>query len=102
MERNIWLYILVMALVSYLIRVTPLALIRREIRNRLVRSFLYYVPYVTLAVMTFPAIMDSTQTPWAGLAALAAGIVLAWRGRSLFQVAVFCCVTVFALELLLL
>ena len=52
--------------------------------------------------MTFPAIMDSTQTPWAGLAALGAGIFAAWRGRSLFQVAVFCCVTVFALELLLL
>ena len=80
MEHDIWIYILVTGLVSYLIRVTPLALIRREIRNRLVRSFLYYVPYVTLAVMTFPA----------------------WRGRSLFQVAVFCCVTVFALELLLL
>ncbi len=102
MEHDIWIYILVTGLVSYLIRVTPLALIRREIRNRLVRSFLYYVPYVTLAVMTFPAIMDSTQTPWAGLAALGAGIFAAWRGRSLFQVAVFCCVTVFALELLLL
>lgn len=101
MERNIWLYILVMALVSYLIRVTPLVLIRREIKNRTVRSFLHYVPYATLAVMTFPAILDATQTPWAGLAALAAGIVLAWRGHSLFQVAVLSCAVVFLLELAL-
>ena len=71
--RNIWVYILVSALVSYLIRVTPLVLIRREITNRTLRSFLYYVPYVTLAVMTFPAITEATQSPLAGLLALAAG-----------------------------
>ena len=102
MELNIWLYILVMALVTYLIRVAPLVLIRREITNPTVRSFLYYVPYATLSVMTFPAIMDATQTPWAGLSALAVGIFLAWRGRSLFQVAVFGCLVVFLLELALL
>ena len=72
--RNIWVYILVSALVSYLIRVTPLVLIRREITNRTLRSFLYYVPYVTLAVMTFPAITEATQSPLAGLLALAAGL----------------------------
>ena len=96
--RNIWVYILVSALVSYLIRVTPLVLIRREITNRTLRSFLYYVPYVTLAVMTFPAITEATQSPLAGLLALAAGAVLAWRGGSLFLVAVACCVVVFAAE----
>lgn len=98
---NIWLYILVSALVSYLIRVTPLALIRREITNRTLRSFLFYVPYVTLAVMTFPAITEATQSPLAGALALAAGIVLAWRGKSLFTVAAACCVVVFASEMLL-
>ena len=98
---NIWLYILVSAGVSYLIRVTPLALIRREITNRTLRSFLYYVPYVTLAVMTFPAITEATQSPLAGALALAAGIVLAWRGHSLFQVAVLSCAVVFLLELAL-
>ena len=101
MTGNPWLYILVMALVTYLIRVTPLVLIRREITNPIIRSFLYYVPYVTLSVMTFPAIMDATQTPWSGLAALAAGILLAWLGRSLFQVAVVSCLVVFLLELVL-
>ena len=88
MEQNIWSYIFVMAAVSYLIRMTPLALIRKEITNKYLRSFLFYVPYATLAVMTFPAIMEATQTPIAGLLALLAGIVLAWKGCSLFQVAV--------------
>ena len=92
---NIWLYILVSALVAYLIRVAPLVLIRREITNRTLRSFLYYVPYVTLAVMTFPAIVEATQSPLAGLLALLAGAALAWFGGSLFQVAVVCCLVVF-------
>ena len=98
---NIWLYILVMAGVTYLIRVLPLTLIRKEIKNRTIRSFLFYVPYVTLAVMTFPAILEATNNMWAGLAALIAGILLAWFGGSLFQVAVLACVVVFVLELIL-
>lgn len=97
--KNIWLYILISAGVSYLIRVTPLALIRREITNRTLRSFLYYVPYVTLAVMTLPAIVEATQSPLAGALALAAGALLAWRGGSLFAVAVVCCGVVFLVEL---
>lgn len=98
---NIWLAILVSAGVSYLIRVTPLALIRREIRSPLLRSFLYYVPYVTLAVMTFPAITEATQSPLAGLLDLVAGAVLAWFGGSLFQVAVVCCLVVLCAEFML-
>ena len=101
MEHNIWLYILVMAGVSYLIRAVPLVLIRREITNKTVRSFLYYVPYVTLAVMTFPAILEATQSPWSGLAALVVGILMAWWGRSLFQVAVGSCLVVLVAELFL-
>ena len=101
MEHNIWLYILVMASVTYLIRMVPLVLIRREITNRTIRSFLYYVPYVTLSVMTCPAILEATQTPWSGLAALVVGIAMAWLGRSLFQVAVGCCLVVLIAELLL-
>ncbi len=89
-----------MAAVTYLIRVLPLTLIRGEIKNRQARAFLYYVPYVTLAVMTFPAIMDSAGSRAAGLAALAAGAMLAWRGGTLFQVAVLCCAVVFAVNFL--
>ena len=76
--HSIWSYILVMAIVTYSIRVLPLTLIRREIKNRTIRSFLYYVPYVTLAVMTFPAIINETATPASGAAALLVGIGLAF------------------------
>ncbi|MGN1314300.1 MAG: AzlD domain-containing protein [Lachnospiraceae bacterium] len=101
MERNVYVYIIVMALTTYLIRVLPLTLIRREIKNVTVCSFLYYVPYVTLAVMTFPAILEATQTPVSGAAALIAALGLAWKGKSLFQVSVISCVVVFVLELFL-
>ncbi len=88
-----------MAIVTYLIRVLPLTLIRKEIKNVTVRSFLYYVPYVTLAVMTFPAILDATQSPISAFAALAVAMVLAWFRLGLFPVAVLSSVTVFVLEL---
>ena len=101
MLNNAWIYIAVMAGVTYLIRVLPLTLIRKEIKNQTLRSFLFYVPYVTLAVMTFPAIIQATDSMWAGLAALIAGIALAWFGGSLFQVAVAACAVVFVLELFL-
>ena len=95
---NKWIYIFVMAAVIYMIRALPLTLIRKPIKSVFVQSFLYYVPYVTLAVMTFPAIMEATQKPIAGLAALIVGIVAAWSGMSLLKVAVACCAVVFALE----
>ena len=98
MRHNVYLYILGMWFVSYLIRALPLTLIRREITNRTVRSFLYYVPYVTLAVMTFPAILEATQSPVSGCLALVAGLALAWFGASLFKVSVLCCVVVFIAE----
>ena len=101
MTGNIYGYLAVMAGVTFAIRVLPLTLIRRQITNRFLRSFLYYVPYVTLAVMTFPAILDATQTPVSGALALVAGIVLAWRGASLFKVSASCCVVVFLAELLM-
>lgn len=101
MGHNVYLYILGMWLISYLIRVLPLTLIRREIKNRTIRSFLYYVPYVTLAVMTFPAILSATQSPVSAALALIAGLVMAWFGMSLFQVSVLCCAVVFVVELLI-
>lgn len=101
MTHNIYIYLAIMAGVSFAIRVLPLTLIRRQIKNRFLQSFLYYVPYVTLAVMTFPAILDATQSPVAGAAALIAGIVAAWLGAGLFPVSVLCCLVVFLLELFL-
>lgn len=101
MKHNIYIYILIMAAVSYLIRVLPLTLIRKEIPNRFVRSFLYYVPYVTLSIMTFPAIIEATQSPIAGVIALVVGVVAAWFGAGLFPVAFSCCASVFIVELLI-
>ncbi|WMC91880.1 AzlD domain-containing protein [Kineothrix sp. MB12-C1] len=99
MKNNVYIYLAIMATVTYAIRVLPLTLIRKQIKNRFLRSFLYYVPYVTLAVMTFPAIIEATQTPAAGVLALLAGILLAWFGASLFSVSVTCCIIVFLVEL---
>ena len=79
MTHNNYIYIAVMALVSYAIRILPLTLIRKPIKNRFVQSFLYYVPYVTLAVMTFPAIVQATQSPVAGAVALVIGIAACSR-----------------------
>lgn len=101
MTHDIWVYIFVMWLVSYLIRALPLTLIRRQITNRFVRSFLYYVPYVTLAVMTFPAILYTPESEIAGALALAVGIVLSFFRQSLFKVASACCAVVFVAEFFL-
>lgn len=95
MNRNPYIYIFIMFGVSYLIRALPLTLIRREIKSRTIRSFLYYVPYVTLAVMTFPAILHATGSPAAGMTALIAGIILAWFHAGLFPVAIVCSAVVF-------
>ncbi len=100
MEHNIVIYIAVMASVTFLIRVLPLTLIRKQITNRFLRSFLYYVPYVTLSVMTFPAILHATESPWAALLALAVGAVAAWFGLGLFRVSVACLLTVLLSELI--
>ena len=96
---NNYIYIAVMALVSYTIRILPLTLIRKPIKNQFIQSFLYYVPYVTLSVMTFPAIVHATQSPVSGALALVVGIAAAWFGASLFQVSVACCAVVFVIEL---
>ena len=95
---NKWIYILIMALTTFVIRALPMTLIRKEITNTTVRSFLYYVPYVTLAVMTFPAIIEATSIPWSGLLALVVGIVAAYRRVSLIGVAIICCVVVLVCE----
>ena len=98
--RNNYVYILIAFAVIYAIRVLPLTLIRKPLRSRFLRSFLYYVPYVTLAVMTFPAIVEATMLPAAGIAALAVGIVAALLGGSLIPVAGACCAAVFLIELI--
>ncbi len=101
MRGNMVIYLLITILVTNLLRVLPTLLIRGRIQSRFLRSFLYYVPYVTLAVMTFPAIVEATQSPLAGLLALVAGLVAAFLNLGLFPVSAICCVVVFVAELLL-
>ena len=100
MDPRIWLSIIVMGAVTIAIRLTPLTLIRKPLKNRFLLSFLHYVPYVTLAVMTFPAIVDSCDTPLAGIASLVVGAIAAWYGANMVSVAVICCVVAFVLGLL--
>ena len=98
--HSIYSYILVMAVVTYLIRMLPLTLIRKEINSRFVRSFLHYVPYATLAAMTFPAILHASDDMRASHAGFAVALILAFRKRSLLTVAASACAVVFVVELL--
>lgn len=91
------IYILLAILVTNLIRVIPMVFIKGQISNRFVRSFLYYVPYVTLAVMTFPDMILATPTPWPGLIALVIGMIAAWLRLGLLPVAAICCAIVYLL-----
>lgn len=102
MDGRVCAYIAVMAVVTYLVRMLPLVLLRREIQNRFVRSFLYYVPYVTLAVMTFPAILWATGSTISALAGFVVALAFAWRGKSLIVVALAACCSVFLVEMLVL
>ena len=98
---SIFLYILTMAVTTYLIRVLPLTVFRKTIKSRFVKSFLHYVPYACLTAMTFPAIIYDTTYILSGIAALAVAVVLAFRGKSLLTVALASCVTVFVTERIL-
>ena len=91
-------YLIVMAGVTYLIRMLPLTVFRREIKSVLVKSFLHYVPYAVLGAMTFPDVLYSTGSLWTALAGLVVAVVMAWRGRSLLTVAIGACLAVAAAQ----
>lgn len=99
MKNSIYIYILLMAVTVFIIRVLPLTLIRKPIQNLFVRSFLYYVPYVTLSVMTFPAILRATASPVSGIIALILGMIGAYKELGLFKVTLICCISVLLLEM---
>ncbi len=96
---RVYLYILLMAAVTYLIRALPLTLIRKEIKSNFIKSFLYYVPYATLAAMTFPAILKATDYVWSSLVGFAVALILAFNKKSLLTVAGFSCAAAFLVEL---
>lgn len=98
MEQNTYIYLLAAAATIYAIRAVPLTLIQKEISNTFLRSFLYYVPYVTLSVMAVPAILTATNSPLSGAAALVTAAVTAYIDGNLFKVAVFSCAAVYLTE----
>ena len=98
---NIYIYVLAMALTTYLIRAIPLTLLKRPIANRFLRSFLHYVPPACLTAMTFPAILSSTENMASGAIGLVVGIFLALKKKSLIVVAVASCAAVFLMEQLI-
>lgn len=98
MSNNIYIYILVMAVTTYLIRMLPLTIFQKEITNSYVKSFLAYVPYATLAAMTFPAILYSTSGLLSAAVGFGAALLTAYRGKSLMTVATCACAAVFIVE----
>lgn len=101
-DTGIYIALLIMSLTVYAVRVLPLLFLRKSITNVYIRSFLYYVPYVTLAVMTFPAILTATGSVWSGLAALIVAVIAALISGDLFTVAIAACAAVFLTELIIL
>ena len=97
---NIYIYILVMAVVTYFIRMLPLTLIRGKIKSRFIRSFLYYVPYACLMAMTFPAVFFSASSMIAAIAGVGVAIILALKGKGLMTVALAASITVFLVSLI--
>lgn len=99
-------YVLVMAAVTYLIRMVPLTVFRKDIKSRFIRSFLYYVPYAVLTAMTIPDVLYCTgyvsggdPTPlWTALFGLVVAVVMAWRGGSLVKVAIGGCAAIAAAQ----
>ena len=94
----IYLYILAMALVTYLIRMIPLTVFRKKITSPFIRSFLYYVPYTCLTAMTIPAVFYATNSLISALAGVVVAVILAFFRRSLVTVAAGACLAVFIVE----
>jgi len=103
MSKTVWFLVclLTTAGVTYLVRMLPLVLIKRRITNRFIRSFLYYIPYAVLAVMTIPAIFYATDSPLSAIIGFAVAVVLAWFEKSLLTVAASACGAVLLTELIL-
>lgn len=99
--QTIFIYMAVMAGVTYLIRMLPLVIFRRKIQNKFIKSFLYYIPYAVLAAMTFPAIFSSTGSIWSAIAGLVVALVLAFFEKGLVTVALSSCAAVFIIEFLM-
>lgn len=101
MTHNVYLYLIVAAATLYAIRALPMTLIRKDIKSPFFRSFLYYVPYVTLSVMTFPAILYAAGSRISAWAGFMAALLIAYIDGNLFRVAIGACAVVYIMELFL-
>ncbi len=102
MTEHFWLYLLIMAGVTYLIRMLPLTIFRKEIKSDFVKSFLYYVPFAVLGAMTIPDVLYATGDFRTAIVGLIVAVILAWRGKSLLTVALCACAAVLAAQGILL
>ena len=96
MTANFPIYLLVMAGVTYLIRMLPLTIFRKEIKSTFIKSFLHYVPFAVLGAMTIPDVLYSTGDMRTAAVGLVAAVFLAWKGKSLLTVALAACAAVLA------
>lgn len=99
--KSFFIYLIIMAGSTYLIRAIPFVAIKNKIENRFVRSFLYYIPYAVLTAMTIPAIFTATASPISAAAGLIIAVLLALKGKSLTTVAVAACIAVYITELIM-
>ena len=99
--KDLYIYMIIMAVVTYLIRVLPLAIFKNEITSPFIKSFLYYVPYTALAAMTFPAILYATDSVISAALGFAVALILSWQKKSMVTVALAACAVVFIVERIL-
>lgn len=99
--RTYFIYLIIMAGTTYIIRALPFAAVKKKIENRFIRSFLYYIPFAVLTAMTIPDIFTATASVISAAFGLAVAILLALRGKSLTTVAIVACCTVYIAELFL-
>lgn len=95
MVNDFWIYLIILAGSTYLIRTIPFAAVQKKITNPFIRSFLHYIPYTVLSAMTFPAALYATGNTLAAAAGLVAAMICAIKGKSLTLVAAVSCITVF-------
>ena len=100
-HKTFFIYLAIMAISTYLIRTIPFVLIKNQIENRFIRSFLHYIPYAVLTAMTIPAIFNATSNIISAVAGFVVAVILAYKGKSLTVVAMFSCLVVFLTELII-
>ena len=101
MHKTYFIYLAIMVISTYLIRVVPFVLIKHQIENRFIRSFLHYIPYAVLTARTIPAIFTATASIISAIIGFVTAVLLALKGKSLTTVALVSCIAVYISELII-